>query len=285
MKYGVIDIGSNSVRLIIWSDGKTLYKTLNTTRLGEGIAKTGKLSDLAMERTALAVKEFYDYSIENGADQVVAFATAAVRSAENGKEFVDRVRRYTGIDVDVISGEEEAKIGLLGAVGSKDGGIIDIGGGSTEVTVQKDKKLIYTHSLNLGAVRLLDLCQRDRLALEKVIIERLKEYEKIPNGVPMYGIGGTATSLGALSLELKEYDGDAVHGYRLTKMQLSKTVDKLFTLSPEEIVKESCLPLKRAEIIAGGALLLLRLMEYIGIDEIICCETDNLEGYIQKKLV
>lgn len=123
MKISVMDIGSNSVRLMIMSDGKTLLKTLNTTRLGEKIADSGMLSDGAMRRTVNAVLQFKQLSETNGAEKIYAFATAAVRSAKNGYVFVDKVKRDCDIDIDVISGEEEAKIGIIGAIGENDGGI------------------------------------------------------------------------------------------------------------------------------------------------------------------
>ena len=284
MKYAVIDIGSNSVRLLLWSDGKTLYKTLNTTRLGEGLALTGKLSDDAILRTSLAIRDFKQQAKAENADRVYAFATAAVRSATNGKAFTQAVKEIANLDVDVISGEEEAAIGLLGALEGKDGGIIDIGGGSTELTLQKNNSVAYSKSLDIGAVRLFDMCGRDRNKLEEVIQNKILSYGKAECNVPMYGIGGTATSLAALSLGLKEYQAQKVQDYVLTRTKLKTLTEELFTLSPEQIVEKSCLPLKRAEIIAGGALLLYRLLGYLRVEEITVSEKDNLEGYILKRI-
>ena len=284
MKYAVIDIGSNSVRLLLWSDGKTLYKTLNTTRLGEGLALTGKLSDDAILRTSLAIRDFKQQAKAENADRVYAFATAAVRSATNGKAFTQAVKEIANLDVDVISGEEEAAIGLLGALEGKDGGIIDIGGGSTELTLQKNNSVAYSKSLDIGAVRLFDMCGRDRNKLEEVIQNKILSYGKVECNVPMYGIGGTATSLAALSLGLKEYQAQKVQDYVLTRTKLKTLTEELFTLSPEQIVEKSCLPLKRAEIIAGGALLLYRLLGYLRVEEITVSEKDNLEGYILKRI-
>lgn len=282
MKYGVIDIGSNSVRLMLWSDGKTLYKRLNTTRLGEGVQNTGRLQPAAMSRSADAVCAFA-VEAESAGATVFAFATAAVRSAANGGEFLALVREKGGPAIDVISGEEEGRIGLTGALGTGDGGIIDIGGASSEITIRRGGEIVYSHSLNLGAVRLYDLCGRDRSALQKAIEERLGEYKKVPNDLPMYGIGGTATSIAAVGLGLKTYDGARIQDYLLSLSTLKDITDKLFSLTPEEIVAETCLPLKRAEIIAGGALLLEKIMEYIGIDELRASEKDNLEGYLIRK--
>ena len=135
-KSSVIDVGSNSVRLAMMADGKTLYKKLATTRLGEGLSVTGKISAQAGERTANAVADFKNYALSQGAQKVYVFATAAVRSAVNRQEFLNLVRRVCGVEVDVLSGQDEARIGISGALKDRDGGIIDVGGASTEVTVQ-----------------------------------------------------------------------------------------------------------------------------------------------------
>jgi exopolyphosphatase/guanosine-5'-triphosphate,3'-diphosphate pyrophosphatase len=283
MKYGVIDIGSNSVRLMMWSDGTTLYKQLDSTRLGEGLALFGKLSPDAMERSAEAVKRFKEQAEREGAQKVFAFATAAVRSATNGGEFVALTKELAHIDVDVISGEEEAAIGLSGALGQDDGGIIDIGGGSTELTLRVGGMPVYSRSLDIGAVRLFDLCGRKKTLLQTTIESKIAEYGKVDHTVPVYGIGGTITSLAAVALGLKKYDPIKVQDFVLDKNAVVLLTDRLFSMTAEEIVNTTCLPFRRAEIIAGGALLLSRLMDYLRLDRITVSERDNLEGYLLRR--
>ena len=200
MKIAAIDIGSNSVRLMMWADGKTLYKALNTTRLGEGLVSTGVMTADAISRTAIAIRDFISHAKSEGAERIFAFATAAVRSASNRRDFLDEVKKVAGIDVDVISGENEARIGILGAIGYGDGGIIDIGGASTEITVQRDGVRLYSHSANVGTVRLFDLCGSDEGKLNDLIGQKLSEYGKIPLSGRVYAIGGPATTLAAVSL-------------------------------------------------------------------------------------
>ena len=106
-KYGVIDIGSNSVRAILYSDGKILYKSLITSRLGEGLYSTGNICPTAFTRSVEAIKTLNCKLLEIGASQVFAFATEAVRSAKNGKLFIDAVKSETGLTVDVVDGDEE----------------------------------------------------------------------------------------------------------------------------------------------------------------------------------
>ena len=156
MKIAVIDIGSNSVRLMMWADGKTLYKRVCTTRLGAGIAERPVLREDAIVRTAEAVAAFARTAEEEGAEQTAAFATAAVRSAENGGLFCKRVKELCGLIVDVVPGEEEAQLGLAGVLGNGDGGMIDVGGASTEYCCRKGRKTLVSLSMNVGAVRLFD---------------------------------------------------------------------------------------------------------------------------------
>ncbi len=283
MKFSVIDIGSNSVRLMIMSDGKSLLKTLDTTRLGERIAVNGFLLDEAMKRTFLAIKRFTTLSAEYDVENIYAFATAAVRSASNGEIFIDRVKKECGIGVEVISGEEEAVIGLNGAVGKNDGGVLDVGGGSSELIFRKDGQVVYRKSLDIGAVRLFDLCGRDREKLLSVIEERIGEYGEVAIPVDLYGIGGTATSLAAVKLKLKDYDPEKVNGCVLHSEEVGKIADNLLTLSVKEITEKYCLNEKRAEIIAGGAMLVYRIMKKIDAKKIIVSESDNLEGYAAAK--
>ena len=137
-KIAVIDIGSNSVRLMTIANGKVLYKTIKTTRLGEGLAFSSHLKEVAIERTILAIEEFTVRAESEGVKNIYAYATAAVRSAENGKEFVTQVKKRCDVVVEIISGAEEAQIGILGAIGKNDGAIIDIGGASTELIEQRN---------------------------------------------------------------------------------------------------------------------------------------------------
>ena len=284
MKYGVIDIGSNSVRLLMASGGKTLYKDLNTTRLGEGLALSGVLSAAAMYRTAFAVRDFKERALREGASDVFAFATAAVRAAQNGFAFVQLVKETAGLVVDVISGEEEAAIGLAGAIGgASDGGIIDVGGGSTELTLRVGGSVARATSVDVGAVRLYDLCGRDREKLTRTAKEKISSFAGECT-VPVFAIGGTATSLGALALGLMRYDPQKVDGYVLTAEKLDELIDGIFARSPEEIAAQSCLPLRRAEIVGGGAVLIREAMRLLELEQLTVSERDNLEGYLLRRL-
>ncbi len=283
-KYGVVDIGSNSVRAILYSGGKILYKNIVMTRLGEGLAATGSISKEAFERSVSAIKNLVCHLIMIGADEILAFATEAVRSAKNGVEFVNAVRETVGVDIDVVSGDVEGELGLLGALNGGDGGIIDIGGASAEIVVARGGRRVYSHSLPLGAVRLHDSCGEDLQKLDKTISKKIEEYGEVPQYVDYYAIGGTATTLGFLASGLEAYDENAVHGRALTVEWLNEICLKLSSLSVKERVEKLRLNAKRAEIIVGGAYLLKSIMERYGISRVTVSEGDNLLGYVKKKI-
>ena len=282
-KFAVIDIGSNSVRLMFVADGKVLYKALNTTRLGEGIADKPLLKPEAIERSAVAVRDFYEKAKNEGAEQVLAFATAAVRTAENRQEFLDRVYGLCGLKIEVISGETEAEIGILGALGNRDGGVIDIGGASTEIVAKKNNALVYKKSVNIGVVRLKDKCGRDKTALEAMASEASTQYGEIPLGEEIYAIGGTASTLAAQILGLQTYSSEKITGTVLTLEQMQKMADKLLNMSVEEIAALPCMPKGRADVLTGGAVLFTVLMKKLGFTRLIVSDRDNLEGYAIKK--
>lgn len=279
MKISAIDIGSNSVRLLLWADGHSLYKKVDTTRLGEGLAATGRLSSAAMSRTAEAVGRFALEAERQGSDKLYVFATAAARGAENGAEFVRLVKDKCGIDVDVISGEKEAKLGLLGALGGKAGGIIDVGGASSEVTVSDGKNIVYAQSLPLGAVRVTELCGTDIAKTRALISEKLPSYDDIPKA-EMTAIGGTATSLVALEKELAVYDAQKVHGTVMTAAKLEEWAERLLGMTQAERLALPGMDPRRADILGGGAMLLAMIAAYARADKVVVSEADNLEGYI-----
>lgn len=282
-KFAVIDIGSNSVRLMFVADGKILYKALNTTRLGEGIADKPLLKPEAMERSAQAVSSFCSHAKEEGAEGVFAFATAAVRTAENRNEFLDRVYALCGISVEVISGEEEAEIGILGALGNQDGGVIDVGGASTEIVVKEQGMLLYKKSVNVGVVRLKDRCGREENALIAMAKDAAKEYEKDALPKALYAIGGTATTIAAQTLGLTEYVSERITGAEITAEEMTAFSKKLLSMTVEEIAALPCMPKGRADVLTGGAVLLSVLMQELGIEKLIVSDRDNLEGYAMRK--
>ena len=284
MKIGIIDVGSNSVRLALMADGKTLYKKLATTRLGEGLSLSGLIKQEAIERTAKAIFDLKNLAESDGAERVCVFATAAVRSASNRQDFLNFVKETCGIEVEVISGEEEAKLGLSGALKGRDGGIIDVGGASTEVTVQRGGKVLYSKSVNIGTVRLFDLAGRDKDKLLSVINEKIAEYGNFnASGFEMYTIGGTATTLASVKHALKIYDPAITDGTVISADEVYAIADKILSLTVEEVRAVAGMEPRRADVIGGGCLLMYGVMKKFCIDKVTVSESDNIEGYYLEK--
>ncbi len=281
--YGVIDVGSNSVRLMMWQNGKTLYKKVNVTKLAEGLGKGSKLQVDAIDRTARAVSFFVNEARKEKTDEIFVFATAAVRQASNGEDFTNKVKALCNIDVDVISGELEAEIGLLGAVSKGDGGIIDIGGASTEISVLTNGDRVFGKTLPFGCVKITEICGQNLLVADEFVRSKIVEYGLVPSS-NFYGIGGTATTIAAILLELEVYDPAKVHGYVVSKEQILSLRTMLYEKSIEERKKIKGLQPQRAEVIVSGVALLYAIMDTFNIEKITVSESDNLEGYVLKKM-
>lgn len=279
----VIDIGSNSVRLLLASGSKK-EKFIKITKLAEGLNSSGRLSFGAIKRTVDAVVFFNSLAISKNAEKIYCYATAAVRGASNGNEFVLAVKEACGIAVDVVSGEQEALLGLTGVLTNQDGGIIDIGGASTEITARINGKIEYAKSINIGGVRILDACGQDLQKIIALCEEKVNEFNVVPS-VRYYGIGGTATSIASVLQELKVYDVNKVHGYKLTVEKVDEAVRLFASKTVEERKNITGLQPDRADVILGATILLSVIMKRFSMPEVIVSEDDNLEGYLYLKEV
>ena len=294
MRYAVVDIGTNSARLMIAhiEDGRVAadYKTLRLIRVGEGMVDRRVIVPAAMERTRQALSEFLQISQEYGAaERFMCFATSAVRDAENRDEFTDYIRRECGVDVDIVSGDNEAILGFAGSVGGF-GGMFDIGGGSTEVMTGTLREPLFRHSFNIGTVRLLQMFpsadEADPRAFEgaRAHIRGIFNDIPAPQGFTYTGIGGTATALAALDLELTEYDAERVHGHVLSIETVKRLEAMLMSKTKRQREQIAGLPEKKADVIVFGAMLCREFMEKAGADRIVVSDSDNMEGYLKLKL-
>lgn len=284
----VIDIGTNSVRMlkadISKREPERIYKTIRTVRTGEGTHKTHLICEAAIKRTADAIRELLSIARREEEDAPIwCFATSAVRDANNQQEFCDRIFEETGIAVRVLSGEEEANCGFVGAV-EEDGGIIDIGGGSTEIIFGKQQKVFYRNSFNIGCVRGLDIFGPNPTAEE--IIDWATEYFKqidfvSAQGLVFSAIGGTATSLAAVEQGLVEYDPTLVEHFCLTRKMVQDRLDQFILLSPEQRAQVTGMDPRRADIIIFGMGILLAFFKVSGRDSVVVRESDNLEGFLK----
>ncbi len=275
---GIIDVGSNSVRLLL-TDGIFFEKSVITTMLGKGLNSSKYLNVDAIMKTANAVKTLSDKAKEGGATNVFVFATAAVRESLNGKEFIDIVKRLTSLDVDVVSGDKEAELGVLGALNGEVGGIIDIGGASTEIAYFDGKELVYKKSLPIGVVKLNSQFKQDRFEITKFIENAITDYGQVVLG-SYKAIGGTATSLASIDLGLKVYDRRLTDGHYISTKRLQELMGVLYGLSPQKICDNYAIQPLRADTIAGGCTLLYCICKYLNLDGVTISEKDNLEGYL-----
>ena len=275
---GVIDVGSNSVRLM-FTDGIFTTKNLMITRLGGGFLPDGSLSASAMLVTANAINKLKNLAIQKGAKSVMVFATAAVRKATNKSEFVSLVKDIAGLEVDVVSGELEAELAVRGALQKDSGAVIDVGGASTEIAFSKNGEIYYKKSYNVGAVTLFTKFNRNKEEIEKYLDGFIVDKYSYDESNVM-SVGGTATSLGAVSLNLKEYDANLVNGKYLSINDLEKVKETLYSLTPDEISSTFAVERKRADVIAGGASIILKILKAYNLTGFTVSESDNLEGYL-----
>ncbi len=304
MKYSVIDMGTNSIRLlrIVIEDKKIIEckKDLEVTRLGLGVNETGNLCKESMDNSINAVKNFVDVSKKEGYQMIGAFATSAVRDSENGERFARTLSREADVLVEIISGEEEACLGYLGVMAgledvTGDMLIVDIGGGSTELIICNKEEIKYKKSFNIGAVRQtgkyikndpinnkeFDLVLQDVKNALKVDINLMKEFD-IKFAV---GIGGTATTFGAIDLELEVYNRTLIHNHSLSIENIEKINKRFRNIDLENRKKIIGLQPKRADIITAGGIVLEEIMSELGLKKMIISDFDNLEGILVKKEV
>ena len=303
MKIGTIDIGTNSMRLLIADYENKIIKNrkkyINTTRIGQGVDQEGYITEEALERNLKALKEFADKCVEENCEKVYCMGTSALRDSKNGQEFVDRAKELTNIDVKIICGEEESNLGFLGVLEgaggdkSKDILVLDIGGGSTEFIVGNEEGIKFCKSENVGALRMTEkFITTDPISdeefnnmsmfIEDTISSTIDKIKDI-NISKLVGIGGAITSLSAMNQQLEVYSMEKVHNSVVSKKDLEKILQNLkkMTLSDKKMLKG--LQPKRADIITSGVKILHIIMEKLEFEEIMISEYDNLEGLMCQK--
>lgn len=286
MKTIIIDIGSNSVRKQVFTGGKILLREVITCQLSLGM-KNQKLAYESINRTFTALDKLIlseKQSKTQNEIKFLAFATACVRNSENGKEFCEKFFNRYGFNLDVLSGDEEAETGILGALSGANGTVIDVGGASSEIAVACCGKITYTHSMQDGAVTLTDAFNKDFQSANEYLKKIQAEFVGLQVVSPVYAIGGTANTLAFIGAGLTEYDAEKSEGYILTVGELENRVNQFYALTSEQIVQKFHVDKKRANVIHSGALILLSLVKYLKVDKIILTENDNIYGYYLKKI-
>lgn len=286
--FAVIDLGSNSVRMSInclEENGsyKVLEKVRATVRLGEGMSRDNFLKEDAMIRVIDKIEDFCNLAREYKCMSIAAIATAALRKAANKKLFIDRVKERTGIEFEVISGEQEAYYSYLAVretVGIKDGVIFDTGGGSTEITLVRNGEVIHSISLPLGAVVLTEqMHNRSTMQLYKLVssyiggIEWLDECESLP----LYGIGGSARAM-AMLYKKKMLKPDELDGIKIPYSEVAKIYQTLFNTPLQKRKDLKGMDVSRADILLAGLTPVKVLMDMTGSRQVYVCASGVKEG-------
>jgi exopolyphosphatase / guanosine-5'-triphosphate,3'-diphosphate pyrophosphatase len=299
MRRAVVDIGSNSTRLLIADvdDSRisdVLERRTEITRLGAGVDADGRLSEEAMGRVYAVLDDYAKLIERHRADDAVAVLTSAVRDAANGPEFADTVRSRWGIEPHVLSGDDEARLTFLGAASERDPHddtptlVIDIGGGSTEFVIGTRGEMDFHVSNQAGVVRQTERHlhsdpptsqQVDALAADvRHIFTRAvpKEYRRAVGYA--IAVAGTATQMAAISQGLDPYDPDKVEGFVLSEPECRRILELLASKPLDERRKVRGLHPGRAPTIVAGAVILLEIMGLFGLDCVEVSEHDILQG-------
>ncbi|OPL07812.1 MAG: hypothetical protein AVO33_03465 [delta proteobacterium ML8_F1] len=297
MSVGLLDIGTNSVRLLIPDPDNLLNssKFIRVTRIGEGVNQRRQLSEEAMDRTFRGIGELLEIAGQRGVREIFAMATSAVRDAANREVFVMRLKAQTGLDLEIVSGDEEARLGYLGAVqGLKsargEAMIVDIGGGSTELVHLREGTLHRMKSFDIGAVRLTEMFrvsdpprEEEMQSMRGYIQEVLGDFTQGFAG-DLVGIGGTITTLAAIDEELALYDRKKIHGKTLAAGRIGEIYQQLLSMNLFQRQAVKGLDPLRADIIVAGTMILMTLIAKLRVKQLVVSDFDNLEGYYLKRI-
>jgi exopolyphosphatase / guanosine-5'-triphosphate,3'-diphosphate pyrophosphatase len=299
VRVAVVDIGSNSTRLLVadvTADGALteLERRTRVTRLGDGVDRTGRLADEAMQRVLATLAEYRELIDRHGAGPTVAVLTSAVRDAANGSEFTARVRDDYGLDARAIPGDEEARLTFLGATSERPPDdatptvVIDIGGGSTELVVGAGHEVGFHVSTQAGVVRHTERhighdppepAELEALAADvRAIFARQVPADIRERTRAAIAVAGTATSLGAIDLDLECFDPNKVHGHLLSVGSCAAILERLAALPEPERRTVRGLHPDRAPTIVAGVVMLIEALRAFGLDSTEVSDHDILRG-------
>ncbi len=300
MIVAAIDCGTNSTRLLV-SDGgtRTLERLMRITRLGQGVDAAGRLAPEAIERTAAVLREYREAMDRFGVERVRITATSAARDAANRDEFFDVAESIVGARPELLPGEEEGRLSFLGATAELDPAdgpflVVDIGGGSTEFVVGASEPEGVV-SVDVGCVRVTEkFLHGDPPAPEElsqaisVVRDHLEDVARELPGVKearrLVGLAGTVSAVAAVEIGLAEYDRDRIHHFVLTRAAAEDVFRTLATEALEDRRFNPGLDPGRAEVIVGGAVVLVSVLRHFDFDECLVSESDILDGLVMSLL-
>ena len=295
-RVAAIDCGTNSIRLLIAdiSNGifKEVVRSMEVVRLGQGVDKNKSFHPDAIKRTLDAVEMFSEVIASKGVERIRFCATSATRDATNRSLFTDGVRGILGVEVEVIPGEEEAMLSFNGATKEFTQSdapylVVDIGGGSTEF-VFGSNKVENAKSVNIGCVRMserhftsqpttMDQVARAIIDIDSAIAQAASVVP-ISNAKTLVAVAGTATTVAAAALELKDYDRHLIHLARISADKVHKVSAMFQSMKKDEIANLGYMHPGRVDVITAGSLVLSRVMAATGASEFVASESDILDG-------
>lgn len=293
MRTAAIGIGSNSLRMLIADveDGKLnrLGRYREGLRVFAALDENGNISPHMLTQAGDSISSFAKEAVAKGADTIHLFATSAVRDALNASELEKVIFDQTGLLLEVCSGEEEAELSFLGATRGIPSGMIDIGGGSTEIVVGDATAIHHGVSLQMGAVRLFRMLPVASVEDARKVIDyahtliapHLSDYRRY-EAKEWIGVGGTFTTSAAFVQRKSWNDRSNIHGFALTKDDVMEAVAMLAPMTVEERKTLPFLQPQRADIIVHGLCILAACMESFHLEKMIVSEYGNLEGYLKK---
>ena len=287
IRVAAVDIGTNSTRLLVADvdDGsvRELDRRLEITRLGEGVDERRILLPQAIARVRNVLADYRRAAEEGGAARTLAFATSAVRDAENGEAFLGEIEWSYGFRTRLLSGDEEALLTFRGVSAGRalapDTLVVDVGGGSTELILGGPGGVGFHSSLDLGCVRLTERFGTDFDACAAYVREALAG--RLPANLhpqTAIGVAGTITTLATLDLGLDEEDPELVHGHRLSAATVAEQTERLEGLTVEEIRALRGMHPERAPVITAGAVVARGTLAHFGLDGLEVSEHDIMHG-------
>lgn len=290
MIVGAIDIGSNSVRLLVIDEEfNDLHRETRVTGLARGVDADGLLSRQAVSETLEVISGYAAAIQRHGAAQVGAVATSASRDAANGPDVMQRIEEMLGTRPMIIDGRKEAMLSFSGAVshlpGLHDRIVIDIGGGSTEI-IEGGEEVSWAYSYDVGSVRTTDRHLADKPSSPDAVARADDDARAVfadpivppVGGAQVVGVAGSFANLAAISLGLAEYDAVAVHGSVLTRSQVSELIEHFTPLTLEELRHVPGMHPKRAPVMLGGAVVARAAMDSVGASELTVSAHGLLDG-------
>lgn len=289
-----IDIGSNSIRLIIAEVENNkitniIYQEKATTRLAANINKTGILSEEPFNKSIDVLAGFKKALDKYNVKKIKAVATSAVREANNGEEFI-KAAKNAGIEISIISGKEEGMLEYIGVCSGFDAGshplILDVGGGSSEIIYMQENNELHTESHKIGVVKMADMFDFQSSSAE--IIEKCRRYIKeffknitIPNNIQSFiATAGTATTLAAIDMEMTEYDFNKVNGYKISKEKVIEILYKVYSKPYNKRLEIKGMDKGREDLIIPGILIILEILSKTSIDIITISDFGLREGAV-----